>query len=106
MTLAYILLAISIGFEVLATSMLPATRGFTVRKPTILVIIFYAICFAAFGKSLLMLNLGIAWATWGAVGTAVTPIAGYLFYSQRLTKTGVIGLILIIISTVTLNLYG
>lgn len=106
MTFAYILLTISIGFEVLGTSMLPATKGFTVRKPTILVIIFYAICFAAFGKSLIMLNLGIAWATWGAVGTAVTPIVGYLFYKQRLTKTGVIGLILIVISTVTLNLYG
>lgn len=106
MILAYVLLAISIGFEVLATSMLPATKGFTVRKPTILVIVFYAICFAAFGRSLLMLNLGIAWATWGAVGTAVTPIAGYLFYKQRLTKTGVFALVLIIVSTVTLNLYG
>ncbi len=106
MTMSYILLAVSIGFEVLATSMLPATKGFTVRKPTILVIVFYSICFAAFGRSLVMLNLGIAWATWGAVGTAVTPIAGYLLYHQKLTKTGVLGLVLIIVSTITLNLYG
>lgn len=106
MTHAYILLAISIAFEVVATSMLPATRGFTVRKPTIIVIIAYAICFASFGLCLTNLNLGIAWATWGAVGTIVTPIAGYFLYRQRLTKAGVIGLILIIVSTVTLNLYG
>ena len=64
------------------------------------------ICFAAFGKCLLQLNLGIAWATCGAIGTAVTPIVGYLFYKQKLTKTGVIGLVLIIVSTITLNLYG
>ena len=106
MTFAYFLLAVSITFEVLATSMLPATKGFTVRRPTILVIIFYVICFAAFGRSLLMLNLGIAWATWGAVGTIVTPIVGVAFYHQKITKTGIVGLVLIIISTVTLNLYG
>ena len=106
MTFAYFLLAVFITFEVLATSMLPATKGFTVRRPTILVIIFYVICFAAFGRSLLMLNLGIAWATWGAVGTIVTPIAGYFFYHQRLSKTGVLGLIMIVVSTITLNLFG
>lgn len=106
MITAYVLLAIAIAFEVLATSMLPATKGFTVRKPTILVIVFYVICFAAFGRSLLMLNLGIAWATWGAVGTIVTPIVGVLAYHQKITKTGIMGIILIIISTITLNLYG
>lgn len=103
---AYILLAISIVFEVIATSLLPATKGFTVKKPSIIAIVCYIICFAAFGKCLLQLNLGIAWATWGAIGTAVTPIVGYLFYKQKITRTGVFGLVLIIISTVTLNLYG
>lgn len=103
---AYLLLAVSIGCEVIGTSMLPATKGFTVLKPTILVICIYIICFAAFGKCLLDLNLGIAWATWGAIGTIVMPIAGYLFYDQKLTKAGVIGIILIVVSTVTLNLFG
>ena len=103
---AYILLAISIVFEVFATSLLPATKGFTVWKPSVLALICYIICFAAFGKCLLQLNLGIAWATWGAVGTIVTPIVGYLFYKQKLTRTGVFALVLIIISTITLNLYG
>ena len=103
---AYILLAISIVFEVFATSLLPATKGFTVWKPSVLALVCYIICFAAFGKCLLQLNLGIAWATWGAIGTAVTPIVGYLFYKQKLTRTGVFALVLIIISTITLNLYG
>ena len=106
MITGYILLAISIVFEVLATSILPATKGFTERKPTVLVIILYAVCFAAFGRSLLMLDLGIAWATWGAVGTIVTPIVGVLYYKQKITKTGIAGLVLIIVSTITLNLYG
>ena len=104
--MGYLLLAVSIIFEVLATSMLPATKGFTVRSKTIIVIIMYVICFAAFGFSLKDIDLGIAWATWGAVGTVVTPIAGYLFYKQKLTKIGVFALALIIVSTVTLNLFA
>lgn len=103
---AYILLAVSIAFEVVGTTMLPATRGFTVLKPSLIAIISYIICFAAFGKCLMDLNLGIAWATWGAIGTIVTPLAGYFLYRQRLTKAGIIGIVLIVISTVTLNLWG
>ena len=106
MILAYILLTISIVCEVIGTTMLPTTKGFTVRRPTIIAVVAYIICFASFGRSLLALNLGIAWATWGAVGTIVMPIAGYFFYHQRLTKTGVLGLILIVVSTITLNLFG
>ena len=86
--------------------MLPATKGFTVRRPTIIAVTAYVICFAAFGLCLMDLNLGIAWATWGAVGTIVTPIAGYFLYHQRLTKTGVLGLVMIVVSTITLNLFG
>ena len=104
--MAYFLLAISIIFEVLGTSMLPSTKGFTVRKKTIMVIIMYVICFTAFGFSLEGIDLGIAWATWGAVGTVVTPIAGYLFYKQKLTKIGVFALALIIVSTITLNIFA
>lgn len=106
MIFTYFLLAVSITFEVIGTSVMPATKGFTKLKPSLITIGCYLICFAAFGKCLLNMNLGIAWATWGGIGTIVTPIVGYLFYKQRLTKTGLAGLILIVICTVTLNLWG
>ena len=44
---AYILLTISIACEVIGTTMLPATKGFTVRRPTIIAVTAYVICFAA-----------------------------------------------------------
>ena len=103
---AYFLLAISIVFELIAASMLTATEGFTKLKPSVVCVICYVICFFSFGYALLNLNLGIAYATWGAIGTAVTPVVGYLVYKQRITKIGLIALILIIGSVVVLNLYG
>lgn len=106
MIAAYLLLAASVTLEIVATSTLPASQGFTKLKPSLVSIIGYAACFFCFGHALSSLNLGIAYATWGAVGTVATPIVGYLFYKQRITKMGLFALVLIIGSVVVLNLYG
>ena len=39
-------------------------------------------------------------------GTIVTPIVGYFVYKQKITKTGIFALVLIILSIITLNLFG
>lgn len=102
----YLLLALAVGFELVAASTLPATDGFTKLKPSLVAASCYTICFFCFGHALTVLDLGIAYATWGAVGTVVTPIVGYLFYKQKITKIGLVALVLIIGSVVVLNLYG
>lgn len=102
----YLLLAFSIATEMVATSVLPATEGFTKLKPSIISIIGYILCFYSVGYALMSLDLGIAYATWGAVGTIVTPITGYLFYKQKITKIGVVALVMLVVSVLVLNLYG
>ena len=59
-----------------------------------------------FGIALLGIDLGIAYATWSSVGIIVTSCVGYLYYKQKLTKIGYISLLVIMISTITLNLLG
>ena len=104
--IAYLLLMVSVACDVMATSMLPASKGFTKLKPSVLAVIGYVVCFFCFGHALSSLNLGIAYATWGAVGAVAAPIVGYLLYRQRITKLGLLALVLIIASVVVLNLYG
>lgn len=106
MLVAYILLAISIVAEVIAASFVVATRGFTNPKPTLICLLGYAISYALFGFALTDIDLGIAYATWGAVGIVVTSTVGYLYYKQKLTKIGYVSLLVIIVSTFTLNLLG
>lgn len=106
MAFAYLLLAASIACELVATSVNTSTKGFTVLKPTIICIAGYASSYYLFGLCLADINLSVGYATWGAVGTIVTPIVGYLFYKQKITKTGLIALLMIIISTITLNIWG
>lgn len=103
---AYLLLGVSIVSEIIATSTLPATEGFTKLKPSLVSIVGYVICFYCLGISLTRLNLGVAYGTWGAIGTAATPIIGYIIYRQKTTKAGVVGIVLAIIGVFMLNIYG
>lgn len=103
---AYLLLAISVITEIIATSTLPATRGFTKLKPSIVAVIGYIICFYCMGISLTRINLGVLYGTWGAIGTAITPIIGYIAYKQKTTKAGWIGVLLTVIGVLMLNLYA
>ena len=103
---AYIFLAVAILAEMVATSVLPSSEGFTKLKPSIISIIGYVICFFCLGLALLQIPLGIAYGTWGALGTAVTPAIGYVLYRQRTSRAGMVGVVLIMIGVVMLNLWG
>lgn len=106
MLVAYTYLSVSIVFEMIAASVVVQSKGWTILRPTIICIVGYAMSYYLFGLSLSGIDLGVGYATWGAVGTIVTPIVGYLIYKQKLSKWGFFALILIIFSTLTLNLFG
>lgn len=103
---AYLFLAVAVFSEIVATSTLPATNGFTKLKPSLISIVGYVICFYSLGMALTQIPMGIAYGTWGALGTAVTPAIGYVLYRQRTSRAGMVGVVLIMIGVVMLNLYG
>ena len=103
---AYFRLGVSVITEIIATSTLPATKGFTKLIPSLVSVIGYVVCFYCMGIALTKLNLGIAYGTWGAIGTAVTPIIGYIAYKQKTTKAGWFGVLLTVIGVFILNMYG
>lgn len=114
--LAYAILGISIFFEVISTSTLPYSKGFTVPKQTLMCAAGYSLCYyffancispnEFFGITLVPINLGVGYATWGAVGTIVTAVVGTRIYHEPLTRKGVLALIIIIVSIIVLNLFG
>lgn len=104
--MAYALLGVSIFFELIASSTLTATKGFRVLKPSLVCIAGYFFSYLLFGFALLKIDLSIGYATWGAVGMMVTSAVGYFLYKQKLSKIGMAAMVLIIVSTVTLNLFG
>lgn len=102
----YILLGTAIILEIVATSLLKVSEGFTKLLPAACCIVLYIICFFTFSKALLNINLGVAYATWCAGGTVATTIISAVIFGQKVNSIGTIALILIIIGCVILNLFG
>lgn len=105
--MAYIYLFAAVFLEVVGTSFLKSTEGFTRLWPTIA-------CLAAYGTAFLLLaqslekgmQVGIAYAIWAGVGISIIAAVGILFLGEPFSITKLLGISLIIGGVVTLNLSG
>lgn len=100
---SYLLLMLAIISEVIGSSMLKATDGFKKLLPTLCVIIGYGFAFYLLSLSLKSLPLGLAFAIWAGLGTALTAIVGIIFYKEAVTGKKILGLLCIIGGVVLLN---
>ena len=102
----YLFLLLSISFEVFSTQMMKLSAGFTKTIPTILFVAGMASCFYVFSKTLTILPLGVAYAIWAGLGTALTAILAVFLWKEAMTLQMILGIVLIIIGTILLNLKG
>lgn len=104
--MAYLFLLGAIASEVVATSLLKSTNGFTRLWPTVACLTGYAISFLALAQAVKGVQVGVAYALWSALGTAAIVAIGAVFLGEPVTLVKVIGVSLIIAGVVTLNLGG
>lgn len=102
----YILLVITIACELVGTTFLKSTEGFTRLVPSLLTIVAYGICYFCFSKVLMHMHLSVAYALWSGLGILVTTAASVYLYKQSITPLGVFGIILILAGVTILNLSG
>jgi small multidrug resistance pump len=102
----YLLLFLAIVAEVIATSALKASESFTRLMPSVVVMVGYGIAFTCLAMTLKTLPLGVAYAIWSGVGTALVAVVGWLVYRQQLDLPAVAGIALIIAGTIVLNLFS
>lgn len=98
------LLLLSIVAEVIATTTLKATEGFSRLWPSLIVIIGYAISFWGLSQVVKVMPLGIAYAIWSGLGIVLVSIAAVFLYQQKLDLPAVIGMMLIIAGVLVINL--
>jgi small multidrug resistance pump len=96
-------LGLAILAEVIGTTALKASDGMTRLGPAAIVVIGYGIAFYCLSLSLRVLPVGIAYAIWAAIGTALIAVSGYLVYGERLDGWAIGGITLIIIGVVLLS---
>lgn len=93
------------GFgEVVATTSLKLSEGFTKLVPSVVVVIGYAIAFYCLSLTLKSIPLGIAYAVWSGLGIVTVSILGWLLFGQKLDFWAILGMLLIVSGVVVLNL--
>lgn len=99
-------LAIAIIGEVIATSFLRASSGFTQLVPTIVVVLGYGITFYFFSLALQTIPVGIGYAIWSGVGIVLVSIIAYFAYGQTLDLPALLGMGLILAGVLVINLFS
>ncbi|ARG94322.1 SMR family transporter [Mycobacterium kansasii] len=105
--MAYLFLFCAIFAEVVATSLLKSTEGFTRLWPTVVCLTGYAVAFALLALSIARgMQTDVAYALWSAIGTAAIVLIAVLFLGSPVSLAKVLGVGLIIGGGLTLNLAG
>lgn len=100
----WIILGISIVAEVIATSALKASEGFTRLVPSIVVVVGYSVAFYLLSQALSRIPLGIAYAIWSGAGIVLVSIVGYLRFGEKLDLAALAGIGLIMAGVLVINL--
>ena len=99
----WFLLGLAIVAEVIGTLALKISNGFTAWLPSIIVVLGYGFSFWLLSISLKVLQVGVAYAIWAGIGTALIAIAGVIIFKEPLNIVKVASIILIILGVVGLN---
>lgn len=102
----WIFLTLAIISEVIGTSFLKSTEGFTKLLPSIIVLVGYCAAFYFLSLTLDSIPIGMAYAIWSGVGIAAITVVSVVFFEQKLDFAAVVGMGLIIAGVVVLRLYS
>lgn len=104
--LAYSLLGLAIITEVIGSTFLIKSEGFSKLFPSIMVVVLFSIAFYLLSQVIKTIPLGIAYAIWGGVGIVLTAIVGYFVFKQTLDAPALIGIALIVSGVAVINLFS
>ena len=102
----WVYLTLAIAFEVAGTTCMKLSAGFTKLVPSVLMWVFYGICFGCMTLALKKVDVSMAYAIWSGVGTALIATIGILYFRDPLSILKFVGLVAIIAGVIALNLSG
>jgi small multidrug resistance pump len=102
----WLFLAVAIVSEVIATSALKSSAGFSRLWPSLLVITGYASAFYFLSLTLKFIPIAVAYAIWSGAGVALIALISWLVFGESLDPPAIIGLLLIIAGVTILNVFS
>lgn len=102
----YFYLSIAIVLELLGTTFMKYSDGFTKLWPAVLTLLSYGVCYFFFARALQSINLSVAYATWCGIGIVAATLLSVLIFKESLSFMGVVGIALVLIGVIILNTIG
>ncbi|MDY0330652.1 MAG: multidrug efflux SMR transporter [Thiomonas sp.] len=96
----------AIAAEVIGTTALKATQGFTRLAPSLVVVVAYAMAFYLLSRTMQTIPMSISYAVWSGVGIVLITLIGYVVYRQTLDPPALIGLGLILAGVLVIHLFS
>lgn len=104
--MGYVYLTVAIIAEVIATSALKASDGFSKLIPSVIVVVGYAVAFYGLSMVLKSIPVGIAYAIWSGLGVVLVTIVGAMVFGQKLDLPAIVGIVLIISGVIIMNVFS
>lgn len=102
--MVYLYLIIAIVLEVIATSALAKTDGFTRLWPSLISAVGYGLAFYLLSIVTRTMPVGIVYAVWSGAGIVLVATAGWLLFGQKLDLPAIVGLVMIVAGVLIINL--
>ena len=104
--MSWLYLAIAISAEIIATTALKASDGFTRLYPAMITTVGYLVSFYFLALTLRVIPVGVAYAIWSGAGIVAISMIGYVMFKQTLDAAALIGISLIIAGVLVLNIFS
>jgi small multidrug resistance pump len=101
---AFLLMAIV--SEVIATSALKSSDGFSRPWPSVVVVIGYGISFYCLALTLRVVPMGVVYAIWSGIGIVLITLVGWLLFDQKLDLPALLGIALIAAGVIVMNVFS
>jgi len=102
----WLFLCVAIVCEVIATSALKQSEGFSRFWPSVIVILGYGAAFYLLSLTLSVIPMGVAYAIWSGLGIALITFVGWVLYGQKLDLPAVMGIGLIVAGVVVMSVFS
>lgn len=104
--MSWFYLAVAIVAEIIATSLLKSSEGFTRLWPSLVVIVGYGCAFFFLSLTLRTIPVGVAYAIWSGAGIVLVTLIAWLIFGQTISLPDVVGIGLIIAGVIVLRLFS
>ena len=104
--LAHLFLGLAIVSEVIATTSLKATDGFTRLGPTLLSLAGYGAAFYFLSRTMNQIPVGVTYAVWAGAGLVLITAVARVLYGQRPDVPAIIGMCLIVAGITVMGVFS